>query len=428
MNLEKLMDDNYAAFFMLNNNYVDKKSSEINLFVDVTNKIFKYVKKLLLHFFIFIKHFPYSKNYSNKIIFYTISTNNYDSLFPVYKALEKDSIIISSDYRLANKAVLLPMIIPLIISIFFIPLLIINTVYTNLKIRKRILLYLDDILLSMGFNYFVKHYLKILNPTAIIFSHDHTFYARSLIKSAEAINIPCFYIQHSAITNNFPPINSSYALLEGKDSLKKYYPNGHPKDQVFLIGSPKFDKHLNHINNKTIADKIGICSTSSMDKNQVIRLIDEIKNKIDSNKIYFRPHPAEMINNKYNDYQSFNDFRYSNPLHEDSYNFLRNIDVVITGNSSILLEAAMMNVYPILWRDSKSITKYNDDPADKYGFIKNGLAVPCDSISEIIDCLDKVKMKKPDIRANASFYIENINTDWDGQSVDYAATIIKNNI
>ena len=36
------------------------------------------------------------------------------------------------------------------------------------------------------------------------------------------------------------------------------------------IGSPKFDKYINHINDKTKGEKIGICSTSSMDKNQVI--------------------------------------------------------------------------------------------------------------------------------------------------------------
>ncbi len=45
-----------------------------------------------------------------------------------------------------------------------------------------------------------------------------------------------------------------------------------------------------------------------------------------------------------------------------------------------------------------------------------------------IDDSSRNKIKKPDVRTNASFYIENINTDWDGQSADYAATIIKNNI
>ena len=135
-----------------------------------------------------------------------------------------------------------------------------------------------------------------------------------------------------------------------------------------------------------------------------------------------------MISKKYNDQRVFDGIQFSNSLIENSFNYCKNIDVIIAGNSSILLEAAMLNVYPILWRDSNSITKYNDDPSDKYGFIKNGLAVPCDSISEIIDCLEKVKIKKPDVRTNASLYIKNINTDWDGQSADYAATIIKNNI
>ncbi len=428
MNLKNIMDDNYLTFYMLSDNYVQEKYSEINVFVYITKKIFWYIKKILFHFVILIKYFPQNLNSRSKIIFYSISKNNYDSLFPVYKELQKDSIFISGDYRLARGAFLLPIFIPLIISVFFIPVLIIRAFNSSQNIRKRIILYMDDILLSIGFKIFVKYYLKILKPKTIVFANDHSFYARSLVMSAEGMNIPCFYIQHSAITEIFPPIISSFALLEGKDSINKYYPNGYSKDNVFLIGSPKFDKHYRYINKNLFVKKLGICSTLSMKKEQVLGLVQQIKNKYDSIEIIFRPHPSEIIKGFYQENESFYQVSISNSLKEDSFYFLRNVDAIISGNSSILLEASMMNVFPIFWNDDQSVAKYNDDPADKYGFIKNGLAVSCDSILDIIDCLEKVKIKKPDVRTNASYYIENINTDWDCQSADYAAAIIKNNI
>lgn len=428
MNLKNMMDDNYLTFYMLSDNYVNKEYSKINLSVYVSKKIFRYIKKSLLHFFIFFRYFSLNKNYCNKIIFYTISKNNYDSLSPVYKELKKYSIILSSDYRLARNALLIPMIIPLIISIFFIPALF-NKIFNSVpKVRKRIILYLDDILLSMGFTIFVKYYLKLLKPKAIVFANDHSFYARSLIKSAEGMNIPCFYIQHSAITEIFPPIISSYALLEGEDSLTKYYNSEQLEKGVYLIGSPKFDKHYKKINNNKKIKSIGICSTDSMDKDQVLELIYMVKNKFNKNTIYFRPHPGERISGKYKNNKILDSINFSDPLKEDSFNFLKKVDVIISGNSSIILESTMMNVYPILWLDSKATSKYNDNPNDKYGFIENSLAVGCNSIDQINECVKNILHNKPNVRDKAKFYIENINTEWDGQSANYAATIIRNNI
>ena len=425
---KKIKDDNYLIFFIINDEFIIKTFSEINPLFHVIKRIIRYQAKVLFHFFQFIIHFPRNFNKQNKIIFYSISKNNYDSIYPIYEQVKEKSYLLSSDYRLSGKSNTIPMFLPLVASLIFIPFLLVFFFYSDKINKQRIILYLDEILLSTGFRLFTKPYLKWIRPVGIVISHDQSFYGRVLIKIAETNGIPCFFVQHSAVTEAFPSLITSYALLEGKDSLDKYFPNGYNTDKVFLIGSPKFDKYKLDVNKNIKMKSVGICSTSSMEKNQVIKLVMELKNQISNDNIFFRPHPGEMISKKYNDQRVFDGIQFSNSLIENSFNYCKNIDVIIAGNSSILLEAAMLNVYPILWRDSNSITKYNDDPSDKYGFIKNGLAVPCDSISEIIDCLEKVKIKKPDVRTNASLYIKNINTDWDGQSADYAATIIKNNI
>jgi|SaaInlStandDraft_5_1057022.scaffolds.fasta_scaffold27316_2 hypothetical protein len=388
----------------------------------------RYHSKLIFHFFQFIKHFSHNFNKKNKIIFYSISKNNYDSIYPIYEQIKEKSYLLSSDYRLIGKSNIIPMFIPLASSFIFIPLLLVFYFNSDKINKKRIILFFDEILLSTGFKLFTKIYLKWISPIGIVISHDQSFYGRVLIKIAETNEVPCFFVQHSAVTKAFPSLITSYALLEGKDSLHKYFPNRYNKDKVFLIGSPKFDKHYKYLNKNRFITKLGICSTLSLKKEQVIALIQQIQNRIPSIEIILRPHPAEFIKGIFQVNESLTNVSISNSLKEDSFYYLRNVDAIISGNSSILLEASMMNVFPIFWNDNQSIAKYNDNPADKYDFIKNDLASPCDSIAEIIDCLEKFKEKKPNVRNNASFYIENINTDWDGNSSNYAATIIKSNI
>ena len=428
MDNKNLYDDNYFNFYLLSNKYIVDSYQKIHFLTLLFKKISRFLIKLLFHSFFTLFNVDSYQNIKNKIVFYAISKNNYDSLNPVYKKLKNHSIFLKSDYRLSNSAFLFPIIIPLIISIYFIPSLIHKILYERSIHRKRYLLYLDDILLSMGFRAFAMTYLKFLKPKAIIYANDHSFYSRILIKHAEKLNIPCFYIQHSAVTEIFPSIISSYALLEGKDSLNKYSKNTRSNKNLFLIGSPKFDNYIKHINTNNKVRSIGICSTSSMDKIQVIKLVKKIKKLIKNNIIFFRPHPAEMINKKYSDNDLLESIQFSNPLAENSFDFLRNVDVVITGHSSILLEATMMNVYPILWLDTKSISRYNDNHTDKYGFVKNKLTESFYSVDEIIELLVNLLSKKPDVRDRAEFYIENINQDWDGKSAHYAASIIQKNI
>lgn len=428
MESQELKDDNFFNFFLLSDNYIDKLYSKQKPLLLIFVKLNKFIQKFIFHFFLSILKIKKFFLPRNKIIFYTISKNNYDSLEPIYKKLIKNSIFLSSDFRLSKNTFLFPLIIPIIISFLFIPSIIINIIKESRMNKKRYLLFFNDILLSIGFKSFITFYLKLLKPKAIIFANDHSFYARMLVKAAGKKNIPCFYIQHSAVTNIFPKIISNFALLEGKDSLVKYYNSEQLEKGVYLIGSPKFDKHYNKINNNKKIKSIGICSTDSMDKDQVLELIYMVKNKFNKNTIYFRPHPGERISSKYKNNKILDNINYSDPLKEDSFDFLKKVDVVISGNSSIILESTMMNVYPILWLDSKATSKYNDNPNDKYGFIQNGLSFPHKTINEINDRLNQLLINKPEVRSKARYYIENINTDWDGKSSEFAAKIISENI
>lgn len=427
MNLNELKDNNYLIFFMLNDDYVNNQYSNINIIFYIFKKASRYICRVVFHFIIFFKYFPKNLFNEKKIIFFSISKNNYDSLLPVQEIFKNSSISLSPNFRLGRKSIIIPLIIPLMVSLFFIPKLVVLYLKCNHQNRRRIILYIDVILLSMGYNIFIKYYLKLLKPKKIVYANDHGHFSRILVKRAESIGIPCFYIQHAAVTNIFPKIISSYALLEGKDSLNKYSPNRYQMKNVYLIGSPKFDKFINHVNTNKKVESIGICSTGSMDKIQIAKLIEAIKDNYGHFKIIFRPHPKEEIQKKYKGIIKSNSIIYSNSTIEDSYHYLRNVDIVISGNSSILLEAAVMNVYPINWIDPNSVSKFKDNPIDKYGFNKSKLVRQCHTIEEIIGLIELIKFEKPNVRSLAKYYIDTIGTKSEGNSSLLAANIIRNN-
>lgn len=413
---------------MLSDEYIDEKYTQKNNFLLLIKSIITHFKKIGFHFIMLFDSNFFNPNIKNKIVFFSTSKNNDVALSPVYETID-ESILLSKDYRSRRKNFLLPLFPPLIVSLLYLPVIMIMHIFCNKKEKKRILLFFHEVLLSMGYDFCVRYYLKYLQPKGIVFANDHLYYTRSLVKQARRYNITSFYIQHSAVTEVFPPIISSFALLDGIESHKKYFSMvDYPiNNNSFLIGAPKFDKYFRYINKNKVVKSIGVCSTQSMIKEEVENLIQKLQSQF-PNKIIFRPHPSEIINSKYHRLETGDSFQFSNSLTDSSFEFLKTVDVVISGNSSILLEAVMLNVYPIFWDNPNQEVKYKDNPNDKYGFVQNKVVSKCNTIEEINQKIEKLLIKKPFIRNRAKPYIHTIGTINDGASTNLAANIILSKI
>ena len=88
---------------------------------------------------------------------------------------------------------------------------------------------------------FANDLLDYYNPKVIIVANDHLFYYRALIQEANTRGVKTIYVQHAAVTDKFPPLDFSYAFLDGKDSFDKYLSAGECKGEVYLIGGVRFD-------------------------------------------------------------------------------------------------------------------------------------------------------------------------------------------
>ena len=94
--------------------------------------------------------------------------------------------------------------------------------------------------------------------------------------------------------------------------------------------------------------------------------------------------------------------------------------MIVSGDSSIHVEAVMLNVVSVYHNFSKNIGMN-----DYYGFVKNGLAISCESFDELQSVIDAEQLSKSDVQYKAKFYNEAVGTDFFGKSELKALQFIK---
>jgi hypothetical protein len=268
-------------------------------------------------------------------------------------------------------------------------------------------------------NYIVyrRFFQKHPKVKALVVANDHSYPCTTIVKAAQDEGVLTVYIQHASVSEKFPPLTMDYALLEGCDSLEKYNLCGRSETRVFLIGMPKLDAYIPMVNKHEKLRRLGICSNSLDEFSRVDALLKHVRSHFSDLSIVFRPHPGDVCQEWY-DMCSRYFLRYSDPKEEASLDFLSTVDVIIVGDSSIALEAALLNVYPVYF-------DYNTTSRDYYKFIKNGLIERHTSnYDDVVKWISEFKMKKPDIRMKTRRYCATVNTIYDGKSAEIAAALI----
>jgi len=425
MNFKRLKEMHFLLFYMFNEDFIIHEFKKLNLFH--SNIVFKIILYLIKSIFklsrIIYNKFKYPYSYKNKYIFLVSSVNNYNALSPIYNLLKNESILLKTKFSKNFQGESLPVFIPTLLSIFYLPKILFYLYKASPIEKMTIKIYFEKILFSMGYEVFFKFSIIFFPPKSIIFSNDHVFETRIPVYHAEKNGIECFYIQHASVTKSFPPLFSSYALLEGKDAKIKYEKIKKTKTNVKLIGIPKLDGKLslNSIKNKN--NSIGFCSTSALMKSDVINIIQEIVDADLGTKIRFRPHTSEFYIGKYKKENFINGVTFSNPVDEHIVEFLDKIKCLISGNSSVLLEACICGVLPIYY-NAKQTTKYRDNIYDKYGYVKNKIAFEINQGKDLFKYLDNSNYYIIEAQKNLKYYCDSIDTKWFNKSSQLAVNYI----
>jgi len=238
-----------------------------------------------------------------------------------------------------------------------------------------------------------------------------------VVRAARERGVPTVYLQHASVTDQFPPLAFDYALLEGADALHKYAQTGPSSAKVFLVGMAKSDGYCRHLNNSPAVRTLGICLNIHDPVERMQTLCDQVCREFPDLRVWLRPHPGDKRVAAWVDLARQHGMEFSDSRAELSFGFLSRVDAVVAGNSNILLEAALMNVFP-LYFDSYQSNR------DWYGFERNGLVEFLPEAEDVCRLLKDLCRHKPPVRHRARIYCATIGTQYDGQSSGLIGNIV----
>lgn len=375
---------------------------------------------------IFVRFLIYLKGFLTSIIGFNFSykINKSENISFIFSKNQETAIIRITKKNInfqhinyfRNKKVL-PMGIAYLMSLLFVPK-VIKLFYQSTGYKRfSFKLALDNYILNYGYYLIIYKLLKKNKTKLIILANDHIMFTRAINLVAKELNIRTIYVQHASVSELFPPLSFDFALLEGYDSLKKY--NKLSNCKAFLIGNPILDEKLSRINLSKEINLVGICVNNIDPIDAIEGVIKHLRNEIPELKIILRPHPDDY-ERRLRFWEKFVEeygVKLSNPLVELPFDYLVTVDAIIANESNILLEAAILNVYPIIF-------SFNGDFLDVYGFLKNKLTDRYfTNPTELLTFIKKIKNNKPVIREKTKYYCANIGTPYEGGTTELAAKL-----
>lgn len=354
----------------------------------------------------------------HSIFLFVVTPNHIASLAASLEHLDDaylicDRDLVSTDYQF-------PLFWSYLITPLFLPLLIFRIVTAKDKKMVADCMYhgLDRLLLTYGYYVVARIWLSYNRVSALVVASDNEMYFRVMTAAAKAEGIPTIYVQHASVGQRFPPLSFDYALLEGHDSLEIYEQIGTSTTSVYLVGMSKFDKYFQNINREPIARRLGICTNMLDSIENVGNLCKFLREKFDF-AVSLRPHPREERMDEWRQLCLDWDLRISEPHEEAVFEFLEGVDVIIAGNSSIHLEATLLNIYPIMF-------DFADEPEyQAYSFVTKGLCEQLNSFDELAVRLGELREQKVDIRGRAMAYCATVHTEYDGRSAELMSNLIQ---
>ncbi len=358
-------------------------------------------------------------NLHGKVWLYVVSQNNYDSLKFIQTEIP-DTVFVAGQSKAIGKydnaVQRISLKRKLLYYYRFIPLLL-----QFLQAKPKITVRLFDVLFdAVGFYEVYLHKLKQHKPRCIVFANDHNPDARAMLLAARKLGIKTVYIQHASVSTYFPPLQFDLNLLEGQDSLDKYRMCGPVTGHVELIGMPKADAYVPLRNRNKRIQTIGIGLNMADPLPEIEKLLLALQHALPQTHLLVRPHPRDKRDFVFMK-QNSKGISLSSPLSESTFDYLRRIDVQISGNSGIHLEAVLLNVWSVYYDFNQ-----NDNLNDYYGFVKRGLVDTVPDAAALTELLKARLQHKPDVYLRARYYNATVGTDEDGRSSALAIKHIRN--
>ena len=373
-----------------------------------------------LFYYTFIIHFkfkPLPPKY-NGILFFGVSINNQRSLDPITEHLDTEEYLyLKSHNKDVNKRRALWRSLP------YLPALLKTYRKSDTKTKALIKKYFTRLWITYGYYELAKEYLQHYQVKVLILSSDQGEFHRCLLLNAKELGVKTIYVQHASVAKGFPKLISSYSFLDGQESFEKYLFAGQPEGEVYLSGGVRFDPIFQKykLKNTEKTSTIGIAINMLDDFEKVKSLCDKLL-KHDYHLV-LRPHPRYgLIDTAW---LSENGIAYSDPKAESSFDFISMIDLMISNESSIHLDAAMMRCPTIVYN-------FSSNPVlDYYSYIKMGLTTLAMDDQQLFELISHQKGLLPPIKI-LQYYNASTGTAFEssiGQAIaDFIHHLLNNDI
>lgn len=360
----------------------------------------------------FLRVFKRTELPDSSIWFFVLTKNNYDALKPIKENIPGSIFVTFFRFRsrISDDTFSFHLGLRILYDIFY-PF---TWLLYTLKYPGKGLRYFDLLFTVNGSYPQCKRLLKKYKPEAIIFANDHLVIARALLLAANDLGINTFYVQHASVNSYFPPLEFTHAFLDGHDAFEKYKKSGPVKSIVHFVGMAKFDPYCDKTNENTRLRTLGIAYNLVDNVEAVLEVTRIIALQNPGLKFLLRAHPGDT-----RPIGKIENIEISNATKESSFHFLTRIDALVSGDSSIHLEAAMMNVYPIYYNFTKS------KRFDFYGFVQNGLVEYCSDLDLLNKSIARLTNLKPNIQNRATYYNSAIGSSFYGKSTQKIVSIIQ---
>ena len=332
-------------------------------------------------FIIRFKYKPLPSNYKG-IVFFGVSINNQRSLDPIVTHLEDGEYLYLKNHKTdihKRRAYWL--------SLPYLPDLIRTYRKADKATKTVIKRYFTRLWATYGYYQLAKEYLEHYQVKTLIVSSDQGEFHRCFLLNAKEMGVKTLYVQHASVAKGFPRLIASYSFLDGQESLEKYLDAGQPEGEVYLSGGVRFDPIFKQYKLKDTekVSTIGIAINMLDDFEKVKSLCGFLLGQ--GYRLSLRPHPR--YGSLDTAWLSDNAIGYSDPKVESSFDFIENIDLMISNESSIHLDAAMMKCPSVVYN-------FSTQPIlDHYSYIKSGLVSMAESEAQLIDIIRDPKALLP---------------------------------
>ena len=366
--------------------------------------------KIFIHrLFHFIRYPDFREPCIKDLIFFSTSVNNNNALRPIWTKLKPQEYSVWECENIFSETKI--------------------AIYSFLHLPSFFRMYeqlpVEDRLVVREYNYWfmnVYGYYKVIDKflkknrnkiKLLVLANDHSPVNQCIIENCIKHNIKTMYVQHASIDEEFPPVRFTYSFLDGLDTYKKYASKKKVSGTAILSGSSRFDVLKKQL---CVSEYIGIAINELDDFSKIFDLCEFlIDNGITD--VILRPHPRLELQKE--DMERFNNLGilFSDAKVENSFSFIAKLKLLISNESSIHLDALLMNIPSIQYNFSKDSFK------DVYSFVKKGVVPFCENYEKVLkECISPHNVSPEIIKEwNAAY-----GTKYDGKVSDVIFNFIKN--